>query len=430
MRNIFRLLVFTSAALFALPAMAWASETTQIDSGDTSWILISSALVFLMIPGLAIFYGGMVRKKNVLNTMMMSFIALGVVTIQWVLVGYSLAFGPDVHQLIGSLEFFGLKGVGLEASSYAPTIPDQAFMVFQMMFAILTPALISGAIVERMRFPAYVLFVLLWGTLVYDPIAHWVWGGGWLGTLGALDFAGGTVVHISSGISALVAALVLGRRKGYGTEPMVPHNVPYIVLGAALLWFGWFGFNAGSALAAGGLAAGAFVNTQIATGSALLSWVLFEWLRHGKPTAMGGASGAVAGLVAITPACGFVNPVSSIVIGLVAGAVCYLAVSSLKIKLGYDDSLDVFGIHGVGGIWGALATGLFSVAEGKEGLLYGNAHQFLVQAVGVGASILTASVMTFVILKVVGVLTKLRVEDEVEDVGLDVNEHSERAYSF
>ena len=430
MRNIYRLLLFTPAVLFALPAMAWASETTTIDNGDTSWILISSALVFLMIPGLALFYGGMVRRKNVLNTMMMSFIALGVVTIQWVLAGYSLAFGPDVHQLIGNLQFLGLGGVGLGSSSYAPTIPDQAFMVFQMMFAILTPALISGAIVERMRFPAYVLFVLFWTTLVYDPICHWVWGGGWLGTLGALDFAGGTVVHISSGVSALVAALVLGRRKGYGSEPMMPHNVTYIVLGAALLWFGWFGFNAGSALTAGGLAAAAFVNTQVATGSALLAWVLLEWQRHGKPTAMGGASGAVAGLVAITPACGFVTPLSSIAIGLVAGGVCYLAVSTLKIKLGYDDSLDVFGIHGVGGIWGALATGLYSVAEGKEGLFYGNAHQLLVQAVGVGASILTAGVMTLVILKVVGVLTKLRVEDDVEDVGLDVNEHSERAYSF
>ncbi|MCG8400564.1 MAG: ammonium transporter [Firmicutes bacterium] len=380
-----------------------------------------------MVPGLALFYGGMVRQKNVLNTMMMSFICLGVITIQWVVYGYSLSFGSSTGGIIGSFEYFALNGVGLEPSG---TIPHQLFMVFQMMFAILTPALITGALVERMRFPAYLLFLVLWATLVYDPVCHWVWGGGWLGNMGALDFAGGTVVHISSGVSALVAALVLGKRRGYGTERMVPHNIPYVVIGASLLWFGWFGFNSGSALAADGLAAGVFVNTQVATGAAVISWVLAEWLRHGKPTMLGAASGAIAGLVAITPACGFVTPMGSLAIGLIAGALCYFAVSTLKVKLGYDDSLDVFGIHGVGGIWGALATGLFSVAEGSKGLFYGNGAQLAIQAVGVLATIAMAAVATFVILKVVGTVTKLRVEDEAEVIGLDVNEHNEKAYSI
>ncbi|AGL00524.1 ammonium transporter [Desulfoscipio gibsoniae] len=411
--------------IFIFPMFAWAAEE-GIDTGDTAWVIISTALVFLMIPGIALFYGGMVRQKNVLNTMMMSFICLGVVTILWLVYGYSLAFGPDISKFIGDLSYFGLKGVGLEPTG---TIPHQLFVVFQMMFAVLTPALITGAIVERMRFPAFLLFLVLWTTLVYDPICHWVWGGGWLMELGALDFAGGTVVHISSGISALVAALVLGRRKGYGTERMVPHNIPYVVLGAALLWFGWFGFNSGSALAANGLAASVFINTQLATGAALMSWVMAEWLRHGKPTMLGAASGAIAGLVAITPACAFVTPMGSLAIGLVAGILCYFTVSYVKVKMGYDDSLDVFGIHGVGGMWGALATGLFSVAEGAEGLFYGNAAQLGIQAVSVAATIVFASVATFVILKVVGAITRLRVDDEAEILGLDVNEHSERAYS-
>lgn len=424
-----RLGVITLLALimvFVFPMFAWAAED-GIDTGDTAWIIISTALVFLMVPGVALFYGGMVRQKNVLNTMMMSFICLGVVTILWLAYGYSLAFGPDIGKFIGDLSYLGLKGVGTEPSG---TIPHQLFVVFQMMFAILTPALITGAIVERMRFPAFLLFLVLWTTLVYDPICHWVWGGGWLMELGALDFAGGTVVHISSGVSALVAALVLGRRKGYGTEQMVPHNIPYVVLGAALLWFGWFGFNSGSALGANGLAASVFVNTQVATGAALMSWVLAEWLRHGKPTMLGGASGAIAGLVAITPACAFVTPMGSLAIGLVAGALCYFAVSYAKVKLGYDDSLDVFGIHGVGGMWGALATGLFSVAEGAEGLFYGNAAQLGIQAISIMATIVFAATTTFVILKVVGAITGLRVDDEAEMVGLDVNEHSERAYSI
>jgi len=418
--------LLTLMMIFIFPMFAWAAEE-GIDSGDTAWVIISTALVFLMIPGISLFYGGMVRQKNVLNTMMMSFICLGVVTILWLIYGYSLAFGPDIGKFIGGLSYFGLKGVGLEPIG---TIPHQLFVVFQMMFAILTPALITGAIVERMRFPAFLLFLMLWTTLVYDPICHWVWGGGWLMELGALDFAGGTVVHISSGVSALVAALVLGRRKGYGTEPMVPHNIPYVVLGAALLWFGWFGFNSGSALAANGLAVSVFLNTQVATGAALMSWVLVEWLRHGKPTMLGAASGAIAGLVAITPGCAFVTPMGSLAIGFVAGALCYFTVSHVKIRMGYDDSLDVFGIHGVGGMWGALATGLFSVAEGAEGLFYGNAAQLGIQAISVAATIVFASVMTFVILKVVGAITRLRVDDEAEAAGLDVNEHSERAYSI
>jgi len=411
--------------LFLFPMLAWGAEE-GIDTGDTAWMLVSSTLVLFMVPGLALFYGGMVRQKNVLNTMMMSFICLGVITIQWVLWGYSFSFGADIGKVIGDLSYFGLNGVGLEP---AGTIPHQLFMVFQMMFAILTPALITGAIVERMRFPAYMLFLVLWATLVYDPICHWVWGGGWLMEMGALDFAGGTVVHISSGVSALVAALVLGKRKGYGTEPMVPHNVPYVVVGAAILWMGWFGFNAGSALAANEAASSVFVNTQIAAGAAVMSWVIMEWLRHGKPTVMGAASGAIAGLVAITPACGFVTPMGSLAIGLVVGVLCYFAVSTLKVKLGYDDSLDVFGIHGIGGMWGALATGLFSVAEGSEGLFYGNAAQLGVQAVGVVATIVLASVATFIILKVVGAITKLRADSDAEITGLDVVEHSEKAYS-
>ncbi|HBX23343.1 MAG TPA: ammonium transporter [Desulfotomaculum sp.] len=423
-----RLAIVSLLALMMLltcPMFAWAAEE-GIDTGDTAWIIISTALVFFMVPGIALFYGGMVRQKNVLNTMMMSFICLGVITIQWVIYGYSLAFGSDIGKFIGDLSYFALNGVGLEPSG---TIPHQLFMVFQMMFAILTPALITGAIVERMRFPAYLLFLVLWATLVYDPICHWVWGGGWLMELGALDFAGGTVVHISSGVSALVAALVLGKRRGYGTERLVPHNIPYVVIGAALLWFGWFGFNSGSALGANGLAASVFVNTQVAAGAALMSWVLAEWLRHGKPTMLGAASGAIAGLVAITPACGFVTPMGSLVIGLVAGALCYFAVSYVKVKMGYDDALDVFGIHGVGGIWGALATGLFSVAEGAEGLFYGNATQLGIQVISVGATIVLACVATFVILKLVGAITTLRVDDEAEAMGLDVNEHSEKAYS-
>ncbi|MCL6478418.1 MAG: ammonium transporter [Peptococcaceae bacterium] len=405
-----------------------------MDSGDTTFVLISSALVMIMTPGLALFYGGMVRKKNVLSTIMQSFIIICLVSVQWVLFGYSLAFGPDKGHIVGSLDWLGLAGVGQDANAdYSATIPHLVFMAFQLMFAIITAALITGSIAERMRFPAFLVFTLLWTTFIYDPLAHWVWGvGGWIRELGALDFAGGTVVHISSGVSGLVAALVLGKRKGYGSEAMIPHQLPFTMLGAALLWFGWFGFNAGSALAANGLAASAFVVTNTAAAAAALSWVFAEWAHHGKPTLLGAVSGAVAGLVAITPAAGFVSPLSAIIIGLVAGVVCYLAVSVVKKKLGYDDSLDAFGVHGFGGTWGALATGIFASKAineaGADGLLFGNPAQLGHQVVGVLATIAFAAIGTLVILKVVGLFTRLRATDEEQELGLDLSVHGEDAY--
>ncbi|WP_041283643.1 ammonium transporter [Desulfofundulus kuznetsovii] len=421
--------------LLAAPGLAWAGEA-QIDTGDTAFILISAALVMLMtLPGVALFYGGMVRRKNTLSTIMQSLFIMALISVQWVLWGYSLAFGPDQGGLIGDLSWLGLNGVGQEPNAdYSATIPHLAFMAFQMMFAVITAALITGSFAERMRFPAFVAFTLLWSTFVYDPLAHWVWGvDGWLRNLGALDFAGGTVVHISSGVSGLIAALVLGQRRGYGSEPMVPHNLPLTVLGAALLWFGWFGFNAGSALSASGLAASAFVVTNTAAAAAALSWVFAEWIRHGKPTVLGGASGLVAGLVAITPASGFVGPIPAVIIGLVAGVVCYLAVSVVKTRLGYDDSLDAFGVHGIGGTWGALATGLFASRAvnpaGVDGLLFGNPHQLWIQFISVLASWLFAAVMTFVILKVVGLFFKLRASEDEEVQGLDITQHGEDAYS-
>ncbi|MBI5585485.1 MAG: ammonium transporter, partial [Deltaproteobacteria bacterium] len=332
-----------------------------INTGDTAFVLISAALVMFMTPGLALFYGGMVRQKNVLGTIMHSFIILGLITVEWVLWGYSNAFGPSLNGIIGSLDWFGLAGVGpAPFKDYAATIPHQGFMVFQMMFAVITPALITGTFAERMKFSTFLVFTLLWATLVYNPVAHWVWGiGGWLRNLGALDFAGGTVVHINSGVAALAAAFVIGKRQGYGHEAFHPHNLPMTILGASILWFGWFGFNAGSALGANGLAGSAFIATHIAAAAATLSWVLTEWLYRGKPTTLGAASGCVAGLVAVTPAAGFVGPVSALIIGLAAGALCYFAIF-LKHKLGYDDALDVVGVHGVGGTFGALATGLFA----------------------------------------------------------------------
>ncbi len=399
-----------------------------ISAGDTGWLLTSSALVLAMIvPGLALFYGGMVRDKNVLSTMMYSFISVCVVSVVWVLWGYTIAFGTDVGSLVGNFEFLWSDGVGPEAFP-GTAIPHLAFMVFQLMFAAITVALISGAIAERMKFIAYVLFAVLWVTLIYAPLAHWVWGGGWLGELGALDFAGGTVVHISSGVAALAAALVLGKRHGYGAEKMAPHNLPFTVVGAALLWVGWFGFNAGSALAADGVAAGAFVATQVATSAGVLGWLALEWRDSGKPTALGGASGAIAGLVAITPAAGFVAPLSSIVIGFGAGAVCYLAVV-WKSKFGYDDALDVLGIHGIGGTWGAIATGLFASVGGGTGLFFGNPGQVFVQVVGVGATWVFSFAGTFIILKVLDMVIGLRVEKDEEIIGLDLSEHSERAYT-
>ena len=407
----------------------------NINTGDTAWILISTALVMLMTPGLALFYGGMVRKKNVLGTIMHSFIIIAVISIQWVLWGYSLSFGPDKGGLIGGLEWFGLNNVGLTPNvDYAPTIPHQAFMIFQMMFAIITPALITGAFAERMKFSSFLVFILLWSTLVYDPVCHWVWAvGGWIRNLGALDFAGGTVVHISSGISALVAALLIGRRKGYGAEHMAPHNLPMTVLGAGLLWFGWFGFNAGSAVASGGLAVSAFVVTNTAAAAATLTWVIIEWLQRGKPTVLGAASGAVAGLVAITPASGFVGPVSSIIIGAGAGFVCYVAVSMMKPLLGYDDSLDAFGIHGVGGMWGALATGLFATKvvnpAGNDGLFFGNVGLLFTQLIAVVVTAVYALVVTLILLKVIDWTIGLRVSEEDEVMGIDLTQHGESGYT-
>jgi Amt family ammonium transporter len=411
-----------------------------MDHADTAFVLFSAALVMLMTPGLALFYGGMVRSKNVLGTIMQNFILLGVVGVQWALFGYTLAFGPDLGHFIGSLDWVGLRGVGFEPfKAYSETIPHQTFMIYQMMFAIITPALITGAWAERLKFSSFLVFMLLWATLVYDPVAHWVWGdGGWLKNLGALDFAGGTVVHINAGIAALAAALVLGPRKGYsgygnGTEAFIPHNLPMTVLGAALLWFGWFGFNAGSALAAGALASSAFTATHLATCAATLSWVGTEWLVRGKPTTLGAASGAVAGLVAVTPAAGYVGPLSAIIIGLVAGVVCYLAVL-LKVKLGYDDSLDVVGVHCVGGVVGALLTGLFATklvnAAGGDGLFFGNPGQLGVQALAVAVTLVYSFVVSFILLKILDATMGLRVSMEDELAGLDLSEHQEAGYSL
>ena len=406
-----------------------------MNAADTAFVLISAALVMLMTPGLALFYGGMVRSKNVLSVLMQSFIVLGIISLEWSLWGYTMAFGPDHGGIIGGLTMFGLKGVGMAPSpDYGSTIPHLAFMIFQCMFAIITPALIAGAFAERMKFGAFILFTLLWATFVYNPLCHWVWGvGGWMGRLGALDFAGGTVVHISSGISALAAAILIGKRKGYGTTAFIPHNLPMTLTGAGLLWFGWFGFNAGSALASNGLAANAFVVTHLASAAAAVSWVIFEWIHRGKPTTLGVASGAVAGLVAITPASGFVGPMSSIIIGFMGGALCYGGVL-MKARLGYDDALDVVGIHGVGGTWGALATGLFACTEinsaGANGLFFGNAAQLWIQFVSVAATMVFAFVMTYIILKFVDLVMGLRISDEEEIRGMDTTVHNEAGYSF
>ncbi|MEX2147151.1 MAG: ammonium transporter [Candidatus Rokuibacteriota bacterium] len=418
------------------PAAPAAAEPSTIDKGDTAWMLTSALLVLMMTaPGLALFYGGMVRQKNALATLMQSFIIMAVISIQWVLWGYSLAFGPDKGGIIGGLEWVGLNGVGQEPfDTYSKTIPHQAFMMFQMTFAIITPALITGAFAERKKFSAMLLFTVLWATFIYDPLAHWVWAdGGWIRALGALDFAGGTVVHISSGVSALVCAVVMGKRKGYGHQPMQPHNLPMTVMGASLLWVGWFGFNAGSALEASGLAVSAFVATNTGAAAAALGWMFTEWIMRGKPTVLGAASGAVAGLVAITPAAGFVGPLAAIVIGAVSGALCYTA-CNFKSKLGYDDSLDVVGVHGVGGTWGAIATGLFASTAinpaGADGLFYGNPGQLVTQLIAVAATMALAVVGTYVILKVVDALVGLRVTDEDEVLGLDLSQHSETAYSM
>jgi len=407
----------------------------MINSGDTAWVLISSALVMLMTPGLAFFYGGMVRRKNILGVLMQCFIILCVLSIQWVLFGYSLSFHPGTG-FWGGFGWFGLNGVGLEPyADYAGTIPHQAFMIFQAMFAIITPALIIGAFAERMKFSAFLLFTILWATFVYDPVCHWVWGmGGWLKILGVLDFAGGLVVHTSAGIAALVTTLVIGRRKNLDSNAPAPHNLPFVVLGTALLWFGWFGFNAGSALAANGLAVNAFVVTNTAAAAAGLTWACIEWMRNGKPTIFGTATGCIAGLATITPASGFVSPLSALVIGILASMVCFIGVGIIKPRLGYDDSLDAFGVHGIGGIVGILMTGLFASKlvnpSGADGLFFGNPSQFLVQLIAVLIIAGYTFVATFAIYKLVDLFIGVRVSEKEELMGLDLTQHRESAYTI
>jgi len=406
-----------------------------MNSGDTAWVLISSALVMLMTPGLAFFYGGMVRKKNVLSILMQCFIVLCLLSVQWVLYGYSISFAPG-DGFWGGVKWAGLAGVGLEPyADYSATIPHQAFMIFQAMFAIITPALILGAFAERMKFSAFLAFILLWVTFVYGPVCHWVWGmGGWLRKLGALDFAGGTVVHINAGIAALATAIAIGRRKNLDKNVPTPHNMPFVVLGTALLWFGWFGFNAGSALAANGLAVNAFVVTNTAAAAAGLSWAFIEWIKNGKPTVLGAASGAVAGLVAITPAAGFVSVIPAIFIGLLVSLFCFIFVSRVKTKFAYDDSLDAFGVHCVGGVWGALATGLFASKAvnpaGADGLFFGNPQQFLVQIAAVAVTLVYSFAVSMVIYKIVDSVMGVRVGEKEEAMGLDLTQHHERAYTI
>jgi len=404
----------------------------MIDTGDTAWVLISAALVFIMTPGLAFFYGGMVRSKNVLTTIMQSFFIVAMISVEWVILGYAMTFGTDINGFIGSLDKIGLAGVGLNVLENG-TIPELAFVAFQCMFAVITPALITGAFAERMRFAAFAVLILLWAIFIYNPMAHWVWGGGFLSQLGALDFAGGLVIHILSGVSGLTICILLGKRRGYGQFAMLPHNLPMTVLGAALLWFGWFGFNAGSALGANGLAANAFVTTQAAAAAATVSWVLVEWYRNGKPTILGAASGCIAGLVAITPAAGFVKPMPALAIGLIGGIVCYFAVAVLKEKLGYDDSLDAFGVHGIGGTWGSIATGLWATTEvnpaGADGLFYGETHLLFAQVVSVIVAYALAIVGTYILFQIVSHFMKVRADETEEIAGLDIVEHGERGYA-
>ncbi|WP_188388767.1 ammonium transporter [Priestia taiwanensis] len=403
-----------------------------MNAADTVFLFVATVLVMIMTPGLALFYGGMVRSKNVLSTTMHSYTAIFIVSVQWILIGYSLSFGPSTNGLIGNLDWFALKDVGFTPNTdYSSTLPHNLFMMFQLMFAILTPALISGAIAERMRFSAFIIFTLLWTTFVYDPVAHWVWGvGGWLRELGALDFAGGNVVHISSGISGLVLALYLGRRKEVKTA--APHHLPFTVLGTGLLWFGWFGFNVGSALTLNDVALNAFVTTNTAAAAAAIGWIICEWFVTKKPTILGAVSGAVSGLVAITPACGFVTPLSALIIGLLGGGICFFAVSCMKKKFGYDDALDAFGCHGIGGTWGGIATGIFATTSvnsaGADGVLYGDWSLLWKQLITIGATYVFAATMTFVIIRVIHLFIKVRVDEEDETVGLDLALHGEKAY--
>lgn len=405
----------------------------MIDAGNTAWVLTSAALVMLMTPALGFFYGGLVSRKNVLSTIMHSFFILALISVVWVLWGYTLVFGPDKGGIIGGLDYIGLRGIAPgDIYSEATGIPVFAFIAFQMMFAAITPALITGAFAERKRFKAFVVFSILWSTLVYAPLAHWVWGGGWLAEFGAIDFAGGTVIHISSGVAALVAAMVLGRRKTFGTKETDPHDLTMTVLGAGLLWFGWFGFNAGSALAANGQAASAFLVTTIAASMGALTWMTVSWMRHGHPSVLGAAAGAVGGLVAITPAAGFVGPAAALVIGFGAGVFCFFTVDLLKQRLKIDDALDVFAVHGVGGIWGALATGLFadSAYGGFDGLFSGNPDLLWNQIVATAAAIVFSGAATFVILKAINLVIPLRVEEDAEVLGLDSSQHGEVAYQI
>lgn len=426
----FRLLFLLLPFIGATSAFAdeISANADAVSAGDTAWVLTSSALVLFMIPGLALFYGGMVRSKNVLGTIMHSVFAMSIVGIQWVVIGYSLAFSEG-NAFVGGFDYLFLNGVGMEANG---TIPHLVFVMFQGMFAIITPALITGAFAERMKFSAYVAFMLAWAVLVYNPVCHWVWGpGGWLGSMGALDFAGGTVVHMTSGFSALVAAVLIGKRLGYPREPMVPNSLIWTVLGAGMLWFGWFGFNGGSALAANASAALAFTTTQIAATGGALSWAVVEWMRTGKPTVLGVASGIVAGLVAVTPASGFVGPMAALIIGLLAGVICYAAVL-MKGRFGYDDSLDVFGVHGIGGTLGALLTGVFAreMWGGADGLIAGNFQQFLVQVYSVAATAVYAVIVSYIILKIIDVTIGLRVSNDDERQGLDTTQHGETGYNI
>ncbi|MCZ7373235.1 MAG: ammonium transporter [Candidatus Methanoperedens sp.] len=419
--------------LVALANATSAAEEPKIDTGDTAWVLISTALVMLMIPAVGLFYGGMVRKKNALSTIMFSFAILALISVQWILFGYSLAFGPDVGGVIGNLNWIGLNGVGQAPNpEYASTIPSMAFMMFQAMFAVITVVLITGAFVERIKFSAFLVFSFLWATLVYDPIAHWVWGtGGWLRNMGALDFAGGMVVHVSAGVSAVAIALVIGARKGFGKHVMEPHNIPMTVLGAILLWFGWFGFNAGSAVTSGGLAVNAFVVTNTGGAAAALVWMLLSWY-HKKPSVLGTVTGGIVGLAAVTPASGFVTPLAAIVIGAVAAVISYYAML-FRMKRNIDESLDVWACHGIGGAWGAIATGIFATTlvnpAGANGLLYGNSGLLFTQIIAVAVTWVYSFVVTLILAKVIDATIGLRVGEEEEAVGLDVSQHAEKAYS-
>ena len=403
-----------------------SAQGGQINAADNAWVMISAALVLLMIPGVGFFYGGMVRKKNAISTIILSFAIMGIISLQWILFGYSLAFGRDIGGVIGGLDYLGLNGVGMEAKE-GLTIPGLTFMIFQAMFAVITVSLITGSYVERIKFSSFLVFSFVWATLVYDPIAHWVWGGGWLAQMGALDFAGGLVVHISAGVSALAMAMVIGARKGFGADPMEPHNIPTTVMGAALLWFGWFGFNAGSALAANGLAANAFVTTNTAAAAAATTWMLLSW-RHRAPSALGIVTGAVAGLAAVTPASGYVTPLAAIPIGIGAGIIVYYAILFVRGGKKVDDSLDVLACHGIGSTWGVLATGIFA-SIGAAGLLYGNPGQLAVQFIAVVATWIYSFAITYGLARIIDAFMGLRVRDEEESVGLDLSQHGEGAYA-